>query len=131
MDDIRKYVLLVEDDFETAEKFSRILRESQYRVEIAYGSTVAIHKMKTETPDVVLLDIMMPDISGLEVLRFMRRDPVLAQVPVIIISAKTQAEDIELGLETGAMAYFPKPVSLDDLRAAVAEALGGPKEAAE
>jgi DNA-binding response OmpR family regulator len=79
--------------------------------------------IRSENPDVVLLDIMMPDVSGLDVLRFMRREPDLQGIPVVIVSAKTLPEDIRTGLEAGAAAYLTKPVDIARLRGTVAEVL--------
>jgi two-component system phosphate regulon response regulator PhoB len=76
-----------------------------------------------EKPDAVLLDVMIPDISGIEVLRFMKRDPNLSDIPVIIISARSQASDIQEGLDAGARAYLTKPVAYPELTTAVKNAL--------
>ena len=67
----------------------------------------------------VILDIMMPDISGLEVLRFMRREPQLKSIPVIVVSARSMPSDIKEGLEAGATVYLTKPVGYLDLKKAV------------
>lgn len=77
-----------------------------------------------ERPDLVLLDVMMPDISGLEVLRFMRRDPELASIPVIVISAKSMPADIKTGMDAGASLYLTKPVGFLDLQRAVENVTG-------
>jgi DNA-binding response OmpR family regulator len=66
---------------------------------------------------------MMPDLSGLEVLRFIRRDPRLEQIPVIVVSAKSLPSDIKDGLDAGANVYLTKPVAFQDLNAAVREVL--------
>ena len=75
-------------------------------------------------PDAAILDIMMPDISGLDVLRFMREDPQLAKIPVIVVSAKSMPADIKMGLEAGASVYLTKPVGYLDLKDAVEKVLG-------
>ncbi len=72
-----------------------------------------------ERPDIVILDVMMPDVSGLEVLTYMRSIPKLASIPVVVISAKAAPADIQAGLAAGATAYLTKPVSYTDLKAAV------------
>jgi CheY-like chemotaxis protein len=74
----------------------------------------------------VLLDIMMPDVPGLEVLRYMRREPILQKTPVVIVSAKTLPADIRTGLEAGATAYLTKPVDIGLLRQTVAQVLRDP-----
>jgi len=63
--------------------------------------------------------VMMPDVSGLEVLRFMRREPELAEIPVIVVSAKSLPSDIKTGLDAGASLYLTKPVGFLDLKEAV------------
>jgi DNA-binding response OmpR family regulator len=66
---------------------------------------------------------MMPDLSGLEVLRFIRRDPRLEQIPVIVVSAKSLPSDIKDGLDAGANVYLTKPVAFQDLNAAVRQVI--------
>jgi CheY-like chemotaxis protein len=74
-------------------------------------------------PAAVVLDIMMPDLSGLEVLRYMHRDPRLAHIPVVIVSAKGLPSDVKNGLDAGASRYLTKPVSFLDLKEAVESAI--------
>jgi CheY-like chemotaxis protein len=76
-----------------------------------------------EKPDVVILDVMMPDVSGLEVLRYIRREPAIAQIPVIVVSAKSLPSDIKIGMDAGATAYLTKPVGFMDLKQAVDNAI--------
>jgi CheY-like chemotaxis protein len=81
--------------------------------------------MAEERPDIVLLDIMMPGISGLEILRQMRQDPTLANIPVVVVSAKSMPVDIRNGMEAGASTYLTKPVGFLELKEAVERALNG------
>ena len=75
MSDSQKTVIIVEDEKDAAEMFAEMMRVSGYKVKKIYSSTPAIGIIAAENPDVVILDVMMPDISGLEVLRYMRREP--------------------------------------------------------
>ncbi len=118
-----KTVIVVEDEPEAAEMFAEMMRVSGFRVLQTYSSAPAIAMISNEKPDVVLLDVMMPDVSGLEVLRFMRRDPQLKHIPVIVVSAKGMPSDVQTGLEAGASLYLTKPVGFQDLKDAVAQVL--------
>jgi CheY-like chemotaxis protein len=119
MSDDLKTVIVVEDEPDAAELFAEMMRVSGFRVFKTYSSTPAISLINKEQPDVVILDIMMPDISGLEVLRFMRRDPQLKNIPVIVVSARSMPSDIKEGLEAGATIYLTKPVGYLDLKKSV------------
>ena len=119
----QKTVIVVEDEPDAAELFAEMMRVSGYRVLKTYSSTPAIGLIAKELPDVVILDIMMPDISGLEVLRFMRRDPKLKDTPVIVVSARSMPSDIREGLEAGATIYLTKPVGYLDLKKSVDQVL--------
>ena len=112
-------VLIVEDEPDAAELFAEMMRVNGFRVIKTYSSTPAIEMLASDQPDIVILDLMMPDVSGLEVLRFMRRDPNLVNIPVIVVSAKSMPADIKIGMEAGASAYLTKPVGYLDLTHAV------------
>src|SRR5258706_6378234 len=118
-----KTVLIIEDEEDAAELFAEMMRVSGYRVLKTSKSTPAISMMTTEKPDIVLLDIMMPEISGLDILRQMHRDPTLANIPVIVITAKSMPADIKNGMEAGASTYLTKPVGYLELKEAVERAL--------
>ena len=115
----KKTIVVVEDEPDTAEMFAEMMRLLGYQVYKSFGGVRAIDMIADKKPSVVLLDLMMPDLSGLEVLRFMRRDPRLAGIPVVIVSAKGLPSDIKRGLEAGASAYLTKPVAFADLRETV------------
>lgn len=118
-----KTVLIIEDEEDAAELFAEMMRVSGYRVLKTSKSVPAISMMIAEKPDVVLLDIMMPEISGLDILRQMRRDPALANIPVIVVTAKSMPTDIKNGMEAGASTYLTKPVGYLELKEAVEHAL--------
>jgi len=119
-----KTVIVVEDEQDAAEMFAEMMRVSGYRVLKVFGSTQAMTTIAKEKPSAVLLDIMMPDISGLEVLHFMRREPDLVGIPVVIVSAKSLPSDIKAGLDAGAALYLTKPVGFHDLTNAIQKVLG-------
>jgi len=118
-----KTVLIIEDEEDAAELFAEMMRVSGFRVLKTSKSTPALSMMTAEKPDVVLLDIMMPEISGLDILRQMRRDPVLANIPVIVVTAKSMPTDIKNSMEAGASTYLTKPVGYLELKEAVERAL--------
>jgi len=122
--DAQKTVMIIEDEADAAEMFAEMMRVNGFRVLKMYSSTPAIPMITMEKPDVVILDIMMPDISGLEVLRYMRREPDLSRIPVIVVSAKSMPGDIKNGLDAGASLYLTKPVGFLDLKEAVDKVLG-------
>ena len=119
----QKTVMIIEDEPDAAELFGEMMRVNGFRVIKMFSSTPAIPMIAQEKPDVILLDIMMRDISGLEVLRFMQREPELAKIPVIVVSAKSMPSDIKSGLEAGAAMYLTKPVGFQDLKNAVEKVL--------
>lgn len=120
----QKTVLIIEDEEDAAELFAEMMRVSGFRVLKTSKSAPAISMMTADRPDVVLLDIMMPEISGLDILRQMRRDPNLANIPVVMVTAKSMPADIKNGMEAGASTYLTKPVGFMELKEAVERILG-------
>jgi len=114
-----KTVMIIEDEPDAAEMFAEMMRVSGFRVIKMFSSTPAIPAITQERPDLIILDIMMPDVSGLEVLRYVRREPKLAPIPVIVVSARSMPNDIRSGLDAGASIYLTKPVGFLDLKQAV------------
>jgi DNA-binding response OmpR family regulator len=121
----RKTVMIIEDEPDAAEMFAEMMRVSGFDVIKMYSSIPDIPVLQQQNPDLVILDIMMPDVSGLEVLRFMRREPALQNTPVIVVSAKSMPSDIKTGLEAGASLYLTKPIGFLELKQAVEQALQG------
>lgn len=119
----QKTILVVEDEEEAAELFSEMLKVSGFQVISTTQSQNAIDMIKEKPPNGIVLDIMLPYVSGLEVLRFVRQDPQLAQIPVVVVSAKGLPSDVKTGIEAGATAYLTKPVSYLDLKQTIEKAL--------
>lgn len=122
MEDL-KTIVIVEDEVDTAEMFGEMMRLTGYQVFKSYGGTRALALIAEKMPDAVILDLMMPDLSGLEVMKLMQRDPRLAKIPVVIVSAKGLPSDIKDGLDAGAAFYLTKPVAFRDLSKAIEEAI--------
>ena len=120
----QKTIIIVEDEQDAAEMFAEMMRVNGFRVLKATGCETAMSMIDIEKPAAVILDIMMPDNSGLEVLRHIQREPGLVRTPVIVVSAKGLPVDIKTGLEAGASIYLTKPVDYLDLKQAVEKVLG-------
>ena len=118
-------VLIIEDEEDAAELFAEMMRVSGFRVLKTSSGAPALAMMTNEKPDIVILDIMMPEVSGIDILRQMRRNQNLANVPVVVVSAKSMPADIKNGMEAGASTYLTKPVGFLELKEAVNNALGG------
>jgi CheY-like chemotaxis protein len=100
-----------------------MMRVSGFRVLKTSSSAPALALIAQERPDIILLDIMMPGISGLDILREMREDRELRRIPVVVISAKGMPADVRSGMDAGASTYLTKPVGFLELREAVERAL--------
>jgi len=109
----RKYRILVVDDERRMVGFIRLnLEQDGFEVIEAYNGSEALERLRDSLPDLILLDVMMPDIDGFEVLRMIRE---ISQVPVIMLTAKGEEEDKVKGLELGADDYVTKPFSPREL----------------
>jgi DNA-binding response OmpR family regulator len=110
---LRKYRILVVDDERRMVGFIRLnLEQDGFEVIEAYNGTQALDRLRDSLPDLILLDVMMPDIDGFEVLRTIRE---INQVPVIMLTAKSEEDDKVKGLELGADDYVTKPFSPREL----------------
>jgi diguanylate cyclase (GGDEF)-like protein len=112
-------ILVVDDDPDILQFVQINLELDGFRVETAPGGRQALERASENPPDLMLLDIMMPEIDGLTVLRRMRSNPTTGSVPVIILSARSLAEDRVRGLDLGADDYITKPFDLEELVARV------------
>ncbi len=108
-EDLKRYKILVADDEERMVRFIRLnLEHDGFRVVDAFNGKQALERLRDETPDLVLLDVMMPDLDGFEVLRMIRE---ISNVPVIMLTARGDEDDRVRGLELGADDYITKPFS--------------------
>jgi DNA-binding response OmpR family regulator len=112
---MRKKILVVDDEDDILHFLELVLREKGYDVSTASGGHEALTKAQLERPHLILLDIMMPQMDGWEVLKLLRVDEETADIPVAMLSARTEAKDRVQGLQEGAIDYICKPFSLQDL----------------
>ena len=103
-------ILVVDDDPLNRRLLIRSLERDGHRVEAAEDGPSGLAMMAAEAPDVVLLDILMPGLDGIEVLRRMKRDPDLRHVPVVMVSGVEDDDSIVRCIEMGAEDFLPKPV---------------------
>jgi DNA-binding response OmpR family regulator len=117
----RPRVLVVDDEAPLRELIIVALGDT-FRCEEAADGETALAQLREAPPDLVFLDLMLPDCSGIDVLREMRADPILRNVAVVVVSAWQRPEDVTLALENGADRFLAKPFLVDEL-ASVAQGL--------
>jgi two-component system phosphate regulon response regulator PhoB len=111
----KKKILVVDDEPDVTDLVAYHLKAKGFHVESLNDATASIAAARAGQPDLVILDIMMPDLSGIQVCRILRADPKLARVPIIFLTAKAEAHDRIEGLESGADDYLSKPFSPKEL----------------
>ncbi|MBW2189285.1 MAG: response regulator [Deltaproteobacteria bacterium] len=116
-------ILVVEDETDLAELVAFNLRGAGHDVTVAHDGNTALAEIQRSQPDLVVLDVMLPDISGLEVCRRLRRNAQTVRLPVIMLTARSDEVDRVVGFEVGADDYVPKPFSPRELVLRV-EAMG-------
>ena len=109
-------ILVVEDDVDLAEMLNAYFRTQGYQVRIANWGEDAVKSAIQDVPDVVVLDVRLPDINGFEVCRRLRQNRHTESVPVIFLTEKREREDKLTGLELGAVDYITKPFDIQELR---------------
>jgi len=118
-------VLLVEDNGDNASALVRLLGRRGYSVVIAESGAAAVRLARDSKPDVILMDIGLPDFDGLEATRRIKADPDCAAIPVIALTAHALVEDQRAALEVGCIDFAPKPINLADLLDRITKATGG------
>jgi DNA-binding response OmpR family regulator len=128
MNENPKRILCIEDEAEMIDLMRLILSRKGYDVSGAAGGQEGLEKVRTEMPDLVLLDLMMPDMGGWEVYQQMKADEKMKDIPVIIVTAKAQSIDKVLGLYIAKVDdYIAKPFSPSELINSVEHVLRKPK----
>jgi len=104
-------VLIAEDEPHIVESLSFVLSRSGYTVSSVLDGEAAMQQLRTDPPDVVILDVMLPRLNGFEVLKQIKSDPSLRSIPVIVLTAKGQAHDRRMAEEIGVDGFMTKPFS--------------------
>jgi CheY-like chemotaxis protein len=123
---MKGFTILVVDDDPVIQKLLSVNFEMEgYRVVTASDGLDGLAQVKAVNPDIILLDVMMPRMDGLTVARKLKSDPSTKGIPIVLLSAKAQSTDIQLGLEAGAEDYITKPFDPLELLDKVAGLIGG------
>ncbi len=112
-------ILIVDDESTYSYALCEILHADGFETEWASGAKKALESLRHSTPDLLLVDIVLRDMNGLALIRLIREQTDLAQIPIIVISGRTMQDDRTQALLAGANAFLSKPFSRDQLRAAI------------
>jgi len=107
--------LVIDDNTETADSLCQLLTLLDIDAQPAYGPRAALEFLLRTVPDLVLLDLNMPGVNGLEVLGYLRREPRLMDVPVVVVTAEDERLVLQRALRKGATAVIIKPASIEEL----------------
>ena len=121
----KKIVVVVEDEPDIVNVLKIRLESEGFDVLTAPDGKEGLRAIKEFSPDIVVLDLVMPEIGGLELCRIVKSDERLQKIPVIVLTARTEKKDMEESLNSGASAYFSKPYEWSELYAGIRGLLGG------
>ena len=110
-----KKILIVDDEIDLVETVRYPLEMEGFNVLVSYNGEDALSQARKEKPDLILLDLMLPKLDGYKVCRLLKFDERYRNIPILMLTAKTQEKDKALGMETGANDYITKPFDLDKL----------------
>ena len=117
-------VLVVDDDEESIQIISTMLLERGYTIRTARDGRSALESVRQQQPDVILLDVMMPGLHGMQVLDTLKLDPTSASIPVVMVTARAHDRDLLAGYERGADYYVTKPFTARQIVYAIGLVLG-------
>mgnify|MGYP001270314518 CR=1 FL=1 len=121
---VKARILVVDDEPDAVELVAFNLRQAGYSVTTAADGAEALQKARSQLPDLIVLDVMLPELDGFEICKVLRHDPTTMRVPIILLTAKAAEVDRVLGLELGADDYLTKPFSPRELILRVKKILG-------
>ena len=111
----KKTILVADDEIDIVETVKFMLESEGFNVLTAYDGEEALKTARTAIPDIILLDVMMPKINGYKVSRLLKFDKKFQDIPILMITARSQDEDKLIGEETGADEYITKPFEISDV----------------
>ncbi|MCD4842867.1 MAG: response regulator [Methanosarcinales archaeon] len=117
--DTREKIMIVDDELDSLLPLKRALEAENYQVIEASSGMEAIEKTRSDHPDIILLDLMMPGMDGFEVCNVLKADSLTQHIPIIMLTAKGEIDDKIEGIETGADDYVTKPFDLGELKARI------------
>ncbi|MCZ7547007.1 MAG: response regulator [Anaerolineae bacterium] len=120
---MRYNVLIVDDDKLMADSMADLIATLGHNPIAVYGPRSAMDILKEAVPEIIFLDVNMAGVDGLEVCRYIRRDPFTADIPIVVVSANDSQADIAAAYRAGANEYIVKPASIDAVEAAIARLL--------
>ena len=123
-----KKILIVDDEQDIVESLKFVLEVSGYVCYTAYNGEDGLRLPKEIMPDLIILDVMMPKINGYKISRLLKYDSKYKDIPIIMVTARSQLEDKMIGEETGVNEYITKPFELDAIVKKVESYLGGGEE---
>lgn len=116
-------ILVADDERDIRELIGFTLRFAGFEVVLVADGIEAMEQAPLEQPDLILLDVRMPKVTGYDVCRRLKEDPATSEIPIVFLSAKGQEGEIQEGLDSGAVEYIVKPFTPDDLTEQVREVL--------
>ncbi len=122
----KKIILVAEDDLSLVDTYKLALGDS-FELLVAYNGKEALDVANTQIPDLILMDVMMPEMDGMEALTHLKKNSITAKIPVILVTAKVQHKDVLDGYQSGADYYITKPFTNMELMNGINMCLGNDK----
>ena len=117
-------ILIIDDEKDIVETLQFTLEVEGYQCQTAFDGEEGLRLAKEISPDLIILDVMMPKMNGYKICRLLKYDNAYKNIPIIMLTARSQAEDKSIGEETGANEYLTKPFELDEVLEKVKNYLG-------
>ncbi|OGX36239.1 MAG: hypothetical protein A3C36_00445 [Omnitrophica WOR_2 bacterium RIFCSPHIGHO2_02_FULL_52_10] len=110
-----KNILVVDDDPTMTAMLAKVLKDNKFQVKTVNEAVEGLEYAMTHKPDLIILDVMMPIVNGYNFCRLIKQEQAQKDIPVLLLTARDQLKDIEIGLEMGAEAYLTKPLNTEEL----------------